>query len=302
KKIVEKYGPAAIERKLTIDVDSVGPDFRVLADPNRLTQVLNNLLTNAVKFTPEGGQVKVEVKAAEGGPGFAALSIWNSGEPIAEVDLERIFDRFEQARSARTRNIQGTGLGLSICKSIVEGHGGRIWAEPSEVGARFVVVLPVQPAPEVLKPKEKPAEEPGPKAPRGTILIVEDQVELAWMLKATLLARNFRAVLAHDGESALNLARKHKPSIITVDMKLPDIDGLKLLEIFRHDADTRNAKLLVLSGYDERDRAMRAGASGYLRKPLEPDKLIAAVEGLSQASAHRGRVLVLDDDPQICAI
>jgi DNA-binding response OmpR family regulator len=302
RKATEKYSPAFQERHMQLDVDVAGPDLRVLADADRLMQVLNNLLTNAVKYTPDGGRVMVQVRAAEGAPGFAAVSVWNSGEPIGEGDLERIFDRFEQARSPRTRNVQGTGLGLSICRSIIEAHGGRIWAEPCVDGARFVAVLPVQPSVDVLKPSEKTLDAGQPKQPRGTVLVVEDQLELAWMLKATLLARNFRVVLATSGEEALALARKHRPEVITLDNKLPDLDGLKLAEIFRHDPDTRNARVLMISGYDVREQALKTGASGFLRKPVESDKLIASVEGLSQAAVRRGRVLVVDDDPQICAI
>ncbi len=304
KQCVEQYGAAFTEQRLQVSLDTSGDGFKVLVDPNRLTQVFNNLLTNTVKFTPPGGQVKLSLKAAEGLPGFAAISIWNNGEPIAEADLERIFDRFEQARSPRTKNVAGTGLGLSICRSIVEGHGGRIWAEPCADGARFVVVLPVQPTPEALARQEREEDEAAqaPREPRGTVLVVEDQVELAWMMKSTLLTRGYRVVLASSGEEALALARKLKPEVITLDLKLPDMDGLELSEIFRHDPDTRKARVLVISGLDAREKALRAGASGYLRKPIESQKLIAAVEGFANAPARRGRVLVVDDDPQICAI
>jgi len=303
KACVEKYGAAFAEQRLQVSFDTAGDAFKVLVDPNRLMQVFNNLLTNAVKFTPAGGQVKISLKAAEGLPGFAAISVWNSGEPIAEADLERIFDRFEQARSPRTKNMAGTGLGLSICRSIVEGHGGRVWAEPCADGARFVVVLPVQPTPEALAPQERELDPAAAQKPaRGTVLVVEDQVELGWMMKSTLLQRGWRVVLASSGEEALAAARKLRPDVITLDLKLPDMDGLELSEIFRHDPDTRNARVLVISGWDERDKALRAGASGYLKKPIESQKLIAAVEGVASAPARRGRVLVVDDDPQICAI
>ncbi len=302
KQAAEKYGAAFQERRLKVCVEPSGQDLKVLADSDRVTQVLNNLLTNAVKYTPEGGDVKISVKAAEGAPGFAAISIWNSGDAIAELDLERIFDRFEQARSPRNRNIQGTGLGLSICRSIVEAHGGRIWAELCSDGAQFVAVLPIQPTADVLKSTEQAQDSTQPRVSRGTVLIVDDEPELGWMLKATLLARNFRVVLATSGEEALLLARKHKPDVITLDVKLPDIDGLKLAEIFRHDPDTRAARMLVVSGYDQREKALKAGASAFLRKPIQTDKLISAIEGLSQASSLRGGVLVVDDDPQICAI
>ncbi|MBL8956262.1 MAG: response regulator [Myxococcaceae bacterium] len=303
KACVEKYGAAFAEKRLTVSLGTRGDGLKVLVDPNRLMQVFNNLLTNAVKFTPAGGQVTVDLKAAEGLPGFVAISVWNSGEPIAEADLERIFDRFEQARSPRTKNVAGTGLGLSICRSIVEGHGGRVWAEPCTDGARFVVVLPVQPTPEALAPQEREQDPAAAQRPsRGTVLVVEDQVELAWVMKATLLQRGYQVVLAASGEEALALARRVRPEIITLDIELPDMNGLELSEIFRHDPDTRNARVLVISGHDEREKALRAGASGYLKKPIEGQKLIAAVEGFASAPALRGRVLVVDDDPQICAI
>ncbi|HEY1089413.1 MAG TPA: histidine kinase dimerization/phospho-acceptor domain-containing protein, partial [Archangium sp.] len=106
KAAVERYGPAFAEKKIDVAVEGSG-EVRLLADPNRLTQVVNNLLTNAVKFTPVGGSVKVLVGWSKESPGSAVLTVWNSGEVIAEADLDRIFDRFEQARSATTRNIPG---------------------------------------------------------------------------------------------------------------------------------------------------------------------------------------------------
>ena len=297
----ERYLPALQERGLTLSVDISAEPVRVLADPNRVSQVLNNLLTNAVKFTPTGGEVRVSLKSADGAPGFAAISVWNSGDGVAEPDLERIFDRFEQARTAKNKNVRGTGLGLSICRNIVEAHGGRIWAEPVATGAQFVVVLPVEPTPEVLKASRgEPAH--GTRVPRGTVLVVEDHPEVAWVLKATLLARNFRVVLATTGDEALTLARRHRPDVITLDLNLPDIDGARLAEIFRHDPETRAARVLVLSGHTEREASLRTAGIGFLRKPVAAETLIAAVEGLAGAARERGRVLVVDDDAMICAI
>ncbi len=300
---VEKYGPAAIEKRVKISVQTDDSPLRVLADPNRINQVLNNLLTNSVKFTSEGGEIRVDLRASAGAPGFATLSFWNNGEAIAEQNLERIFDRFEQARTERTRSVRGTGLGLSICRSIVEAHGGRIWAEPCEVGARFVVVLPVEPAVEYLRTEgEAPQKPPGP--PRGSVLIVEDEAQVSYILKAILLAHGYKVYLAANADEALGVARRYRPDVILLDIHLPDVDGLQLAEIFRHDPDTRSAPLLVVSAYDERERAFRQGASAFLAKPLQVDKLIATVDALARGRAGRnqGRVLVVDDDEKICAI
>ncbi|MFZ5439209.1 MAG: response regulator, partial [Myxococcota bacterium] len=291
---VERYGPAFSEKRVEVTLDVLG-DVKLLADPNRLTQVVNNLLTNAVKFTEPGGKVTVTVGRSAAAPGNAVLSVWNSGEPIVDADLDRIFDRFEQARTAKTRSVPGTGLGLSICRTIVEAHGGRIWAEPSSGGARFVAVFPEEPK-EVPPPEEH-------RAARGTVLIVEDDLQLAWLLKAEVLHAGLRGVVATRAEEALALARKLRPEVITLDQKLPDVEGLKLLEIFRHDPETKGARVVVVSGVDVRAEAMRAGASGFLHKPLTASAFLASVEAaLLERRGVRGRVLVVDDEPQIAAI
>jgi len=302
--VVERYQPAALEKKLKLSVSLPEAPVRVLADPHRLTQVFNNLLTNSVKFTPEGGEIRLELKAQGTDPGFATVSLFNGGEPIAEADLERIFDKFEQARSVRTRTIRGTGLGLSICRGIIEAHGGRIWAERCTTGAQFVVVIPLQPPQSVLEgtPEALPSQ-PAATPGRGTVLVIEDEPDNAYILKAQLLSRGFQVLLARNGEEGLVLARKHRPELITLDIGLPDFDGLRLAEIFRHDPETRHIPLLALSGKDERRRASRIGVNAYLQKPVAPETFLASVDGLVRTAGKRaGTVLIVDDDQNIAAI
>ncbi|MDP1829673.1 MAG: response regulator [Archangium sp.] len=297
KTAVERYGPSFSERKVEVSLDVTATDVKLLADPNRINQVINNLLTNAVKFTPQGGTVKVTVGRSVELPGSAVLSVWNSGESIAEADLERIFDRFEQARSAKTRSLPGTGLGLSICRTIVEGHGGRIWAETVGDGARFVAVFPEEPT------DQQPAADEVLKVERGTVLVVEDEAQIAWLLKAKLLSAGFKVVVADRGHDALAAARRVRPDVITLDHRLPDVEGLKLLEILRHDPETKAARVLMVSGVDVREEALRAGAHAFLLKPLSTASFLSSVEALfKEHEGSRGRVLVVDDDPQITAI
>ena len=297
KAAVERYGPSFTERKVEVSFDVTATDVKLLADPNRLNQVINNLLTNAVKFTPQGGAVKVTVGRSVELPGSAVLAVWNSGETIAEADLERIFDRFEQARSEKTRSLPGTGLGLSICRTIVESHGGRIWAEPMAEGARFVAVFPEEP------PEVAPKPEEAAKTARGTVLVVEDEPQIAWLLKARLLSAGFKVVVADRGHDALTAARRVRPDVITLDQKLPDLDGLGLLEILRHDPETKAARVLMVSGLDLRDEALARGANAFLLKPLTTASFLSSVEALlKEQQGSRGRVLVVDDDPQITAI
>ncbi|HYI01235.1 response regulator [Hyalangium sp.] len=305
RRAVEKYGPAFQERRVKVSTSLPQHGLRVLADPNRVNQVLNNLLTNAVKFTPEGGEVTLELRATSSLPGFVALSCWNSSEPIAEENLERIFDRFEQARTPSNRTVRGTGLGLAICRHIIEAHGGHIWCEPSAQGVRFVTVLPVEPPQELLRPDAAESAYTARKLdPRGRVLVIEGEVELAYIIKALLLQRGYDVRLAGSAEEGISVARRHHPDAILVAVRLPDVDGLRLAEILRHDPDTRRTPLLVNSSFDERQRAFRSGADAFLLRPLMVDKLLATVDSLvrGRTGQQHGRVLVVDDDPKIGSI
>jgi PAS domain S-box-containing protein len=310
RRAVEKYGPAFQERRVKVVTALPQHGLRIMADPNRVNQVLNNLLTNAAKFTPEDGELTLELRATSSLPGFVALSCWNSGEPIAEENLERIFDRFEQARTPANRTVRGTGLGLAICRHIVEAHGGRIWCEPGAQGVRFVTVLPVEPPQELLRPEAAepaaaPAAATGKKPePRGRVLVIEGEVELGYIIKALLLGRGYDVRLAASAEEGISAARRHHPDAILVAVRLPDVDGLRLAEILRHDPDTRRTPLLVNSSFDERQRAFRSGADAFLLRPLMVDKLLATVDSLvrGRTGQQHGRVLVVDDDPKIGSI
>ncbi|HME91609.1 MAG TPA: response regulator, partial [Myxococcaceae bacterium] len=304
KHALEKYAPALIEKRVRLlPLISVSP-LRVLADPNRLNQVFNNLLTNAAKFTLPDGEIRVDVSISEAIPGFSCMTFWNSGDSISEADLERIFDKFEQARNNRNRTVRGTGLGLAICRNIIEAHGGRIWAEACPTGAQFVIVLPTEPPPELLKADHV---EP-PKlviAPRtGTVLVIADDPSLAYILKAFLLSRQYAVLVAGSAEDALAEARHRRPDVIALDLSLPDIDGLRLGEILRNDPDTRHAPLLAIASAEERQRAFRLGASAFLHKPLQCDKFLATIDALirGRSGTQQGRILVVDDDEKILAI
>jgi len=304
RRAVEKYGPAFQERRVKVSAGLPQHGLRVLADPNRLTQVLNNLLTNAAKFTPESGEVRLELKSTSAVPGYAVLTCWNSGDPISEENLERIFDRFEQARTKANRTVRGTGLGLAICRNIVEAHAGHIWSEPCQDGVHFVVVLPIEPPAEYLRPDGLDFTQKRKPERRGGVVLVESESDIGFITKALLRARGYEVRLATSAEEGLTLARAHHPDAVLVDTRLPVIDGLRLAEILRHDPDTRQSPLLVFSAFDERQRAFRAGADAFMSMPLQADRLLATVDSLvrGRAGQHHGRVLVVDDDEKVAAI
>ena len=303
---VERYEAAFQKRGLEVAVKRPPSPVRVLIDLGRLDQVINNLLTNATKFTPEGGRVEVEVFRHDDVGGTAGFSVWNNGDEIPGGDLERIFEQFEQGHGNGYGKVRGTGLGLPICRSIVEAHGGRIWAENTsgQGGARFVVTLPLEGVAEAegaatAEADVSPAAVSG-DAPR--VLVVDDDRGAAYALKGVLLSGGYAVEVATAAEEALSLARRKRPAAIVIDVHMPDIDGVRVIEILRHDPDTRGVPVLAISGVEDGTRALRAGAQSFLAKPLESSRLLASVATLITGPREGRRVLVVDDDAGIRAL
>jgi signal transduction histidine kinase/DNA-binding response OmpR family regulator len=296
---VERFRAAGEQKNIQLGVRApVDGEVRIVADADRLTQVINNLLSNAIKFTPEGGRVEVDIFGPQVSRSFVGLSIWNNGVSISAEDRERVFDKFEQIQSSNTRKVGGTGLGLAISRGIVEGHGGRIWVEGTrdEEGTRFVVALPNTPP----EGAEAAAEPRTPSASARSILVVDDDRYTTYILKGMLVAAGYKVWLAHDGDQALGIAREKKPDLVTVDLRMPNVDGLALVEILKHDPDTRKMPILVLSISDERDRAAAVGADAFLHKPVDGEPLLECVARLlAERGKSRQKILLVDDDPGI---
>lgn len=291
----ERYQAAAAERGQELVLDLPKEPVRVVADAARLAQVLSNLLTNAVKFTPDNGAIRLRVLHSPALPGVVGLSVSNSGEGIPEQDLERIFEKFEQARSDRTRRVRGTGLGLAISRGIVEAHGGAIWAEsPPGEGALFAVVLPLEPPPE-------PPEVPVP--PEEPIGLVVDEPDVSLLVAGVLRAAGVRCRRTSTAEDAVALARRHRPRLVVCDPALPAVAGARLAAILRLDAETRSAAVLAFSYPLARDLAFREGADAFVEKGAAPAALAEEALGLARRGRPAGvRVVVVDDDPAIRAI
>jgi signal transduction histidine kinase/PleD family two-component response regulator len=292
---VERFRPAAGSRGVVISLRRHG-DARIVGDADRLTQVMHNLLSNAIKFTPEGGEVEVEVFGAQVASSHVGVSVWNNGESIPEEHRERIFEKFEQVSSSATRRVGGTGLGLAISRSIVEGHGGRIWVEETPVGTKFVLTLPG--APDLGRREIEPIA-PEETAPTGReVLVVDDDRYAAYLLKGVLMSAGHKVHVALDAEDAMAQARIVRPDLVTVDIDMPGGDGLALLDVLRHDPETRKAALVVIS--QRTDLAPTLG-DVIVTKPLDLERFR---ESTSRLLTERGRgdaarVLVVDDDPGI---
>ena len=250
----------------------------ISGDPLRLSQVVSNLLTNAVKFTDAGGSVTVQTRIETG---EAVLRVKDTGIGIAPELLSRIFEPFQQGESSLTRAKGGLGIGLTVARSLAELHGGRLQAESSGVGqgSELTLRLPLLPEPPAAAQVEPPTP---PRGGRGLrVLVVEDNADLRDTLAIMLRLQGHTAILAPNARDALELAHAERPDAALVDIGLPDMDGYELAQILRADRATRHIRLVALTGYatsEHRDRALAAGFDHHLPKPAEQDDLQRVLE------------------------
>ncbi|MFN2629120.1 MAG: response regulator [Gaiellaceae bacterium] len=276
----------------------VAPDIgRVVGDELRLRQVVLNLLTNAVKFTPDQGSVAVTARlvGAE-----AHVSVSDTGIGIADAEHERIFEAFQQGgRGART-GTEGTGLGLTLSRRIMELHGGRIWMKSAlGVGSTFSFALPLGPSP-APGADEPPAETAALTAGReraGRVLVVEDDRHAADLLRIYLEDVGYDVSIARDGMEGLELARQLNPRAVILDVLLPGLNGWELLARLKSDPATAAIPVVIASMLDERGAAFALGAAEYLVKPVGRDELLHALGGCVAPPGDGRVVVVIDDDP-----
>jgi PAS domain S-box-containing protein len=289
----QTYGqPYGIALRIVESVSGV----RVRADADRIQQVLTNLLSNAVKFSPREGVVEVGVMA---GRGRALIRVSDHGKGIPPGFRSRIFEKFAQADATSTRQQGGTGLGLTISKAIVERHGGRIWFETVEdEGTTFFVELPEWLA--------DPAVDVEPE--RSRILVCEDDPDVAHLLVMMLEQGGFEADVAADAAEARRLLAERDYAAMTLDLILPDQDGVSLLRELREDAAGRQMPVVVVSARAEQGRReLNGGAIGvidWLVKPIDQERLQEALRRAVRPvdggdPADRPTILHVEDDADL---
>lgn len=262
---------------------------RVYADPDRVTQVLTNLVANAYKYTPVGGDVAVYAYVRES---ILHVAVSDTGIGISHADQEKIFERFFRVDDPLVQGESGTGLGLAIAVSLIKMQGGEMFvrSEPGE-GSIFTFTLPLL----ADEPTDPVGEEPEDFAlpVAATILVVDDDREVADLLGLTLGSEGRRILTAATGEEALRVARDQHPDLITLDIRLPDLDGLEVLQLLKRDPQTADIPVVIVSVVSDRQKGLDLGAIDYLTKPLEEAKLLEVVE---RVLTGRELVLVADAD------
>lgn len=303
---VTSLSAAAEKKGLTLEVD-IEEDLPTVGDRDKLIQVVTNLLGNAIKFTMEGGTVRV--LASRQDLLTARIEVQDSGVGIEPQFHESIFEKFSQVDSSETRDIKGSGLGLPIARSITEHHDGKLYvqSEPGQ-GSSFIVELPLhvesdmEAAPEVEEPEFSLLEhgfEPG-----QVVLIVDDEPSIRRFLRHILETEGFLVIEARTGVDAVAIARREKPAIVLLDLVLPDIDGFDVLGRLKEQSSTRHIPVIILSIIEDEDRCFRLGASDYLPKPIDRERLVDRVSRLIAAGPARrvngiGHVLCVDDDDSV---
>jgi PAS domain S-box-containing protein len=250
--------------------DASGPVW-ITADPMRITQVLGNLLQNAVKFTPAGGSATVTL-AAKGDQ--AELRLRDTGVGMEPGAIERMFTPFVQAETTLARTKGGLGLGLALVKGLVEMHGGTVEAHSEGLGrgAEFVVRLTMM---EIEEKTGRERHEVAGARPR-TVLVIEDNMDAGETLAEILEFQGHHARVARDGKSGLKLARELHPEVVLCDIGLPDIDGYEVAREIRSDEALRGTRLVAVSGYaqpEDQQRSREAGFDAHVAKPPDIDEL-----------------------------
>jgi signal transduction histidine kinase/ActR/RegA family two-component response regulator len=282
---IESLRPTAEARKIAISCEAPRGFAVVSGDQGRLQQVVWNILSNALKFTPPGGRIDACVTAE--GPD-AVVSVTDSGEGIAPEFLPHVFDRFRQENAAVTRTHSGLGLGLSLVRHLIELHGGTISAasDGKGQGATFTVRLPLLGAP--ARPAEPTRPLPDVNTIRGrSVLIVDDDTDTRELAAEALAAAGVRTTTAASAVDALTMITVARPDAIVADVGMPDMSGYDFVRQLRADPALAGIPAVALTAYggaEARDAALAAGFSAYVRKPYDPRALVALLSGLIASS------------------
>jgi HAMP domain-containing protein/CheY-like chemotaxis protein len=326
--VEHSFRQLAEEKGLAFAIE-IDPDLprSMETDDMRLRQVLRNLLSNAFKFT-EQGSVTLRIAPAES-PGNVAFAVIDTGIGVPADQQRIIFESFQQVEGGTSRRFGGTGLGLSISREIARLLGGELRVDSAPgAGSTFTFILPFTYRPErreptsahLVVPSTPPALAPGGVPPEPpaiylnnrpvaddlddlgpgdrVLLIIEDDQLFAATLLDLARQRGFKGVVAIGGQQGIELARSIKPDALTLDLRLPDVDGWVLLDRLKHDPETRHIPVHIISGSEEAERrGLQLGAFAFLRKPVAQADIDEAFSQIHTFLERRvKRLLVVEDD------
>jgi signal transduction histidine kinase/ActR/RegA family two-component response regulator len=287
---IEQVRPLIEQRRHRLAVHMPPEAAIVHGDVKRLVQVIANLLNNAAKYTPEGGEI---VLALEVDGSYIKLAVSDNGIGIAPELQSAVFTLFTQADRASDRSQGGLGIGLALVKSLVELHGGHITVHSGGIGhgSRFVVCLPQLTAASSSSLADPRAPDSAAAGDTLSVLVVDDNVDAAQMLGMFVEELGHQVAIEYHPRTAMERARREMPDLCLLDIGLPDMDGNELARRLREQPETANAVLIAVTGYgQEQDRAaaLGAGFDYHFAKPVDSARLADLLSGLGR-SARRGQ-------------
>ena len=297
--------PLADRKNLAVEIDA--RSMHVVVDRGRFRQILYNLVSNAIKYTPDGGSIRVTASRAGE---EARVAVVDSGVGIAPEDHQRVFEEFRQVGDPADRQ-PGTGLGLAVTKRLAEAHRGRIeLVSDRGAGSTFTLVLPAGDADEItaVAPGSglDQALPPDRAAPAlGDILVIEDDPSAVRLLREYLEGAGYRVRVAATGETGISSASAQRPAAIVLDVLLPGIDGWEVLRRLKADEHLRDVPVVIVTVVEERDVGLALGAVDYLVKPIHREALLGCLArfvGSRHGRDAQRRVLVVDDEPASLAL
>ncbi|HTO93045.1 MAG TPA: response regulator, partial [Bacteroidota bacterium] len=304
--VMRVLAAALTERKIALEF-RLPPDIeQLVVDQTRFKQILINLVSNAVKFSHPGGTVTVGFQREENDLHF---TVADEGIGIAPEDLTGLFKPFRQAAPGREMNREGIGLGLAITRKLVELHGGRIWAE-SEVGKgttmHFRIPLIVDAGSErlvqagmLLEALERQNRSTAPGGEKPLALVIEDAPQAGDLLRMYIESAGYRVEIARNGSDAVEMAKRLRPNVITLDLLLPVKDGWEVLKELKRHPLCKHIPVIIVSIIDEKSLGFSLGAVEYFVKPVNRDELVQALDRVHILPRHAGdkaSVLIIDDD------
>jgi signal transduction histidine kinase/CheY-like chemotaxis protein len=286
--VTNSFLPRAQENKLTIEFLETNEVYPVMADEPRLAQVITNLITNSLKFTPAGGRITLKIVPDKNN---FVMSVEDTGKGVDPAFLPVMFDRLAQEDMSTTRSHGGMGLGLAIASHIVREHGGTISAESAgrNRGLKVLVSLPA------INSKEKTISTPKPLASAKTslkgvrVLVVDDSPDILKLISLWLGGAEAQVKLTESAQEALQEFHSFKPDVLLSDIGMPGMDGYQLISAVRSSSNGfKNIPAVALTAYardEERVRAIKAGFQLHISKPIERDQLVSAIASLTTVKA-----------------
>ncbi len=319
--------PLANKKEITLESTIEEGLVTIDTDRGKFKQILFNLVSNAIKFTPDSGKVSINATTNND---MALITVTDTGIGIPEEDQKKLFNPFQQLDASTTREYQGTGLGLALVKKFTQLHGGDVWLESKDgEGSTFGFSIPIknkdvieshtqsttQPSREPTRPeipaiseevdtKQIKSKAPHISVPENSdgseplILVIEDDPRSRELLTLSLVEAGYRVVAATNGRDGVTMAKVMKPFAITTDIMMPGMDGWDVLNNLRTNEKTSRIPIIIISMVDDRNIGLASGAADYFVKPVDKNTLLDTIENLkSSINTTSPRILIVDDEP-----